>query len=64
MISDVDKYYLNCLVAEQATANEYATQRNFEFQQYRYNKEHEKDMAIIEASRQVALEYIKSNANY
>ena len=39
-------------------------QRNFEFQQHKNNKDHERDMAIIEASRQVALEYAKNSENY
>ena len=38
-------------------------QRNFEFEQHKYNKEHEKDMAMIEASRQVALEVAKQIPN-
>lgn len=38
-------------------------QRNFEFEQHKYNKEHEKNMAMIEASRQVALEVAKQIPN-
>lgn len=38
-------------------------QRNFEFEREKYGKEHEKDMAMIEASRQVALEVAKQIPN-
>lgn len=38
-------------------------QRNFEFSRDKYNKEHERDMAMIEASRQVALEVAKQIPN-
>lgn len=34
-------------------------QRNFEFEKHKYNAEHERDMAIISASREVALECAK-----
>lgn len=36
VISDIDKCYLICLVAEQAIANEYATQRKAEVKAMRY----------------------------
>lgn len=38
-------------------------QRDFEFSRDKYNKEHERDMAMIEASRQVALEVAKQIPN-
>ncbi len=38
-------------------------QRNYEFEREKYNKEHERDMAAIEASRQVALEVAKQIPN-
>ena len=38
-------------------------QRNFEFEREKYGMEHEKDMAMIEASRQVALEVAKQLPN-
>lgn len=38
-------------------------QRDFEFARDKYNKEHEKDMAMIEASREVALEVAKQIPN-
>ena len=38
-------------------------QRDFEFEREKYGKEHEKDMAMIEASRQVALEVAKQIPN-
>ena len=38
-------------------------QRNFEFEREKYGKEHEKDMAIISASREVALEVAKQIPN-
>lgn len=37
--------------------------RNYEFEREKYGKEHEKDMAMIEASRQVALEVAKQIPN-
>ena len=40
VISDVDKCYLVCLVAESATANEYATQRKAEVKAMRYANEY------------------------
>ena len=40
MISDVDKCYLVCIVAESATANEYATQRKAEVKAMRYANEY------------------------
>lgn len=38
-------------------------QRDFEFEREKYGKEHEKDMAIISASREVALEVAKQIPN-
>ena len=38
-------------------------QRDFEFETHRFNKEHEKNMAIISASREVALEFAKQKPN-
>lgn len=38
-------------------------QRDFEFSRDKYNKEHERDMAMIEASREVALEVAKQVPN-
>ena len=38
-------------------------QCNYEFEREKYNKEHERDMAAIEASRQVALEVAKQLPN-
>ena len=40
VISDVDKCYLVCLVAESTTANEYATQRKAEVKAMRYANEY------------------------
>lgn len=40
VIFDVDKCYLVCLVAESATANEYATQRKAEVKAMRYANEY------------------------
>ena len=40
VISDVDKCYLVCLVAESATANEYATQRKAEVKAMHYANEY------------------------
>lgn len=37
--------------------------RNFEFEKHRFNQEHEKNMAIISASREVALEFAKNIPN-
>ena len=38
-------------------------QRNFEFEREKYGMEHEKDMAIISASREVALEVARQLPN-
>lgn len=36
-------------------------QRNFEYEKHKFDSEHARDMAIIEASREVALEYAKNS---
>lgn len=38
-------------------------QRNYELEKYKYDNDHARDMAIIEASRQVALEYAQNKQN-
>ena len=48
---------------EREKREEAREQRNFEFEREKYGKEHEKDMAMIEASRQVALEVAKQIPN-
>lgn len=48
---------------EREKRQEAREQRDFEFARDKYNKEHEKDMAMIEASRQVALEVAKQIPN-
>ena len=48
---------------EREKRQEAREQRNFEFEREKYNKEHEKDMAIISASREVALEVARQIPN-
>lgn len=48
---------------EREKRQEAREQRDFEFAREQYYKEHEKDMAMIEASRQVALEVAKQIPN-
>ena len=48
---------------EREKRDEAREQRNFEFEREKYGKEHEKDMAIISASREVALEVAKQIPN-
>ena len=48
---------------EREKRTEAREQRNFEFEREKYGKEHEKDMAIISASREVALEVAKQIPN-
>jgi hypothetical protein len=48
---------------EREKREEARKQRNFEFEREKYGMEHEKDMAIISASREVALEVAKQIPN-
>lgn len=48
---------------EREKREEAREQRNFEFEKEKYGKEHEKEMAIISASREVALEVAKQIPN-